>query len=75
MDNKKVTVTVESMISLSHGRFKVKIKETNLGLIDMVHEGRNFITVKDHGRGRYVMREIENDNDKEWDALGEGMDG
>ena len=69
----KVPVTVERMEQLTGGRWKIKVKETNLNLIDLDHEGRKFVTVKDYGRGRYVMKMVE-DNvspvlDKEWEAV------
>jgi hypothetical protein len=64
-----VSVSVLSMEPLSGGRWKVKVKEPNLHLLDMNHEGMNYVTVKDYGRGRYIMRlsEISAMLDKEWE--------
>ena len=66
----RVSVTVLSMESLSGGRWKVKVKEPNLHLLDMTHEGMNYVTVKDYGRGRYIMRLTGSSAalDKEWEG-------
>jgi len=68
-----VPVTVENMEPLSGNRWKVKIKETGLGLLDMNHDGRKFVTIKDYGRGRYIMKLTEDSVpaalDKEWEAV------
>lgn len=67
----RVAINVESMEPLSGNRWKIKIKETHINLIDLDHEGRKFVTVKNYGRGRFVMKMVE-DNvsavlDKEWE--------
>ena len=63
--DKRIPITIESICGISNGRFKIKIKENDANLIDLYHEGRNFVTIKNYGRGRYIMREI--DLDKEWE--------
>ena len=69
----KVAITVESIQELDNGIVKVKIKEPNLALIDIQHEGRKFVTLRDYGRGRYTMREVilqeQKDRIREWEEL------
>ncbi len=62
----RIPITVERFIPISGGRFKVKIKEPDANLIDLHHENRDFVTLRNYGRGRYVMREV--DLEKEWEA-------
>lgn len=66
----RVSITVEHMEPLSGGRWKIKVKETHIDLIDLSHEGREFVVVKNYGRGRYVMRLVRDVVstvlDKEW---------
>jgi hypothetical protein len=43
---------------LGKNKFKVKIKETNVNLATLNHNGRNFKVLNNLGRGRYIMAEI-----------------
>jgi hypothetical protein len=69
---KKVKITIQNIVPLRGGRVKVKIAENDVNLIDMTDGERNFVTIKNYGRGRYLMREViknKADVDKEWEDL------
>lgn len=59
-DNKdtRIPIHVIRMESVGKGKFKVKLAETHANLIDMHHNGRDYIVVRNLGRGRYVMKPV-----------------
>lgn len=59
MKGKRVTVSVQKVEVLPRGRIKVKIKETEANLIDLKHKGKDYVVLRNLGRGRYVMREVD----------------
>lgn len=68
----RVSITVERTEPLSGNRWKIKVKETQINLIDLDYEGKRFVVVKNYGRGRYVMKLVGGVSevlDKEWEAL------
>ena len=54
----RVNVNVKYIKPLKHGRYRVKITETDVNLTDMRHKGVDFTTIKNLGRGRYVMKKV-----------------
>jgi hypothetical protein len=44
------------MEPLPRGRYKVKIEQTKVGLDTMRHQGKDYVVLKDLGRGRYIMK-------------------
>lgn len=55
--NRRISINVEKIEPIGHGRVKVKIREHGVNLLDMRHEGREFVVTRSLGRGRYIMRE------------------
>jgi hypothetical protein len=53
---KRIDITVEDMEPLPRGRYKVKIEQTKVGLDTMRHQGKDYVVLKDLGRGRYIMK-------------------
>jgi hypothetical protein len=55
--NKQVKVSVKRIEPMGNGKFKVKIIQNDVNLLDMNHEGKKYKVVRNLGRGRYIMRE------------------
>jgi hypothetical protein len=60
MATQNVQVHVQRIESLSRGRLKVKIAETNLNLGVMTHQGKQYEISNKLGRGRYIMKPLDN---------------
>lgn len=56
MSRQEFTIHVQHMEKLPRGRVKVKIAETYINLTNMKHQGIEYTTISNLGRGRYVMR-------------------
>ncbi len=60
MSDKRVNVTVRRIESIGKGRFRVKIAENNINLVDLDYSKDLYLVVtKNLGRGRYVMKKVE----------------
>ena len=53
-------ITLQKIEGIGKGKFRVKIKETSANILDMRHNGKDFIVLHNLGRGRYIMREVDN---------------
>lgn len=54
--NRQVKISIQRWEPLGDGRVKVKIAEKRFHITDLTHEGIPYITLKQYGRGRYVVR-------------------
>jgi hypothetical protein len=52
----RIPLDVIRIDPMGNGKVKVKIKQTQANLIDMRHQGRDYIVIRNLGRGRYIMR-------------------
>lgn len=53
---RRISIDVMHISPMGNGKFKVKIKQNNVNLIDMHHQGKEYAVIKNLGRGRYIMR-------------------
>ena len=54
----RIKVDVMRIDPIGHGRLKVKVKGS-VDILDLNHNGRAYEVIRNLGRGRYIMREIE----------------
>lgn len=54
--DRQVKIHVQRWEPMGDGRVKVKIAEKNFHISDMTHEGVPYVTVKQYGRGRYIVK-------------------
>lgn len=55
----RIKINVVRLEQMGRGRVKVKIDDTKSNIIDMNHNGKDYVVMRNLGRGRYIMREIE----------------
>lgn len=58
-NDKRVTVHVKEAQPLSRRRLWVKIKENDIKLSGITHQGKDYVVSNSLGRGRYIMKEVE----------------
>jgi len=56
VDDRRISINVLHMELMGNGKVKVRIKENQANLINMHHQGRDYIVIRNLGRGRYIMR-------------------
>ena len=54
----QVKIDVQKVELLKNGNYKVKIRETNVNLTTMNHQGKVYKTLRALGRGRFIMKII-----------------
>ena len=57
-NEKRANITIQKLEPISHGRVRVKILERNISLNTMRHENKNYIILKQLGRGRFIAKEV-----------------
>lgn len=55
----RIKVDVVRMEPMGKGKIKIKIRDTKSNIIDLQHGGKGYAVIRNLGRGRYIMREIE----------------
>ena len=56
---KRISINIKKIEKIgTSNRYKVKILETQANLLDMNHQGENYIVIRNLGRGRYIMRNV-----------------
>lgn len=54
--DRPVKITVERWELQGNGKVKVKIKEKGFHITTLTHDGVPYITLKQYGRGRYMLK-------------------
>ena len=58
MPSHNIQVHVQKVEPIGKGRYKVKVAETGAKLSALTHNGKELVTARDLGRGRYIMRAV-----------------
>ena len=53
---RQVKVTIQKWDKIGRDRIRAKIAETHLNITNLIHEGISYLTIKNYGRGRYLVR-------------------
>lgn len=58
---RRVPITVVSLLKKSRGRIQIRIAETRMQITNATINGKRYEVANSLGRGRYVMKEADRD--------------